>query len=158
MDNLEYAMKELDKIERDLTDMREEFDGLAINLTKTRHALEGKCSFLVFVYSNPDVASISEIHFFHLCNKPYGHEGEHAAKNFEKKSALNVDYEYYITHEKELMKKYPGRFVLIKDRQVHGDFPSFNEAHKKALELFGNVDVLIQEMTENKPVNIVLSG
>ena len=156
MDNLQYARNELLNLQDKVEDIAAELDKVITLVKRSRHVLDGKCPYFVFVYSHQRMGS--DINFFHLCKKSYGHEGRHEAQNFEEKSALNEDYEYYITHKDKLMSKYPGRFVLIKDGQVHGDFDSIEEAHKKALELFGNVEVFIQEMTKNEPVNVVLPG
>ncbi len=67
------------------------------------------------------------------------------------------DLEYYQAHENELMKKYSNMFILIKDKAVHGSFSNFQDAHEKALELFGIDDVLIMQMVEQKPLNFLSS-
>lgn len=48
-------------------------------------------------------------------------------------------------------------FILFRDKTVHGSFSNFQDAHKKALELFGIEDVLIVQMIEQKPLNFLSS-
>ena len=67
------------------------------------------------------------------------------------------DLDYYQANEKAFMKEYPNMFILIKDKTVHGSFSNFQDAHKKALELFGIEDVLIVQMIEQKPLNFLSS-
>ncbi|MCL5667763.1 MAG: hypothetical protein M1593_01925 [Candidatus Thermoplasmatota archaeon] len=67
------------------------------------------------------------------------------------------DVKYFQANEKALMKGYPNMFILIKDGKVHGTFSNFQDAHKKALELFGVEDVLIIQMVEQKPLNFLAS-
>ncbi len=63
------------------------------------------------------------------------------------------DLQYYNENEKKLMKKYPNMFILIKNKKVHGSFSNFQDAHKRALDLFGVDEVLIIQMVEQKPLN-----
>lgn len=37
---------------------------------------------------------------------------------------LHADFEYFLAHQDELVAKYEGRVVVIKDRVVLGDYPS----------------------------------
>lgn len=67
------------------------------------------------------------------------------------------DIEFYKADSEKLMKDYPNMFILIKDRKVFGSFSNFQDAHKKALELFGVDDVLIVQMTEQQPLNFLAS-
>jgi purine-nucleoside phosphorylase len=63
------------------------------------------------------------------------------------------DIEYFEANKEEFMNKYQNMFILIKDKAVHGIFSNFQDAHKKALELFGIEDVLIVQMTDQKTLN-----
>ena len=134
--------------------MEKQVNKLFLSSHKTRHVLEGKCPSFVPVEENLSMG----VRLLKLCVKPYGHTGAHEANNVVNfryvSSTADSDYRYYLAHADELMRKYPQRFVLIKDQQVHGDFASLEEAHRKALELFGNVDVFIEEMTKKKPTNV----
>ena len=37
-------------------------------------------------------------------------------------SPLKPEFEYFLAHQDELVKKYNGRFVVIKDQTVIGDY------------------------------------
>lgn len=67
------------------------------------------------------------------------------------------DLQFYKENEQKLMKEYHNMFILIKDEKVHGSFSNFQDAHKKALELFGVEDVLIIQMVEQQPLNFLAS-
>jgi hypothetical protein len=49
---------------------------------------------------------------------------------------LEKQLEYYTTHQNELVKKYRGKFIIIKDEQVKGAFDSQEEAYANAREAF----------------------
>ncbi len=37
-------------------------------------------------------------------------------------SELQKDFQYYLSHQDELVKKYNGKFIIIKDAQVIGSY------------------------------------
>jgi hypothetical protein len=41
---------------------------------------------------------------------------------------LEKDFQYYLDHQNELLQKYTGRFIVIKESQVIGDYSSELEA------------------------------
>lgn len=47
---------------------------------------------------------------------------------------LKKEFDYYLEHQDELLKKFNGRFIVIKDNNVIGDYSSqleaFNETKK----------------------------
>ncbi len=45
---------------------------------------------------------------------------------------LTKEFEYYTTHQKELVAKYEGKFVVIKNQQVIGSYDSEIEAYEGA--------------------------
>ena len=48
---------------------------------------------------------------------------------------LKDDFRYYLTHRDELLKKYEGKFLAIKDQQVIGVYMDETEAiNKTALD------------------------
>ncbi|MCL5679249.1 MAG: hypothetical protein M1301_03385 [Candidatus Thermoplasmatota archaeon] len=67
------------------------------------------------------------------------------------------DLEFYKENKQKFMQEYPNMFILIKDKNVHGSFSNFQDAHKRALELFGVEDVLIIQMVEQQPLNFLAS-
>lgn len=46
-------------------------------------------------------------------------------------SNLEKEFNYYLEHQKELVSKYNGKFIVIKNHQVIGTFDSELEAIKK---------------------------
>ena len=67
------------------------------------------------------------------------------------------DLQFYKENEQKLMQEHHNMFILIKDKKVHGSFSNFQDAHKKALELFGVEDVIIIQMVEQQPLNFLAS-
>ncbi len=47
---------------------------------------------------------------------------------------LEKEFKYYLEHQKELVKKYNGKFIVIKDCEVIGAFDSELEAVEKTAE------------------------
>lgn len=49
-------------------------------------------------------------------------------------SPLKKEFEYYLAHQDELVKKYNGKFIVIKDQRVIGEYASqisaINETRK----------------------------
>lgn len=43
---------------------------------------------------------------------------------------IEVEHEYFLAHESEFIDKYKDRYVVIKNRQVVGDYADENEAYK----------------------------
>lgn len=37
---------------------------------------------------------------------------------------LQREFEYYLAHQEELLKRYNGRFIVLKNQQVLGDYAS----------------------------------
>jgi hypothetical protein len=67
------------------------------------------------------------------------------------------DLAYFKTISDDLSKDHKGKFVLIKDKKNMGIFSSFEDSHKEALRLFGNVDVLIAQIGVDPPLNYLAS-
>jgi hypothetical protein len=65
------------------------------------------------------------------------------------------DVVYFNSIAPDLVKEHKGKFVLIKDKKNIGIFSSFEDAHKEALKLFGNVDVLIAQIIVEAPLNYI---
>jgi len=49
-------------------------------------------------------------------------------------SALEKEFNYYLEHQEELVKKYNGKFIVIKDCNVIGAYDSELEAVEKTAE------------------------
>ena len=57
---------------------------------------------------------------------------------------LDKEFKYYLDHQKELVKQYNGRFLVIVGTQIFGDFDTSSEAYSKAIEKFKAGTFLIQ--------------
>jgi hypothetical protein len=60
---------------------------------------------------------------------------------------LNREFDYYITNQKELVKKYKNKFLIIKEQSVIGDYDSFDDALNAAIKKFEVGTFLIQHCT-----------
>jgi hypothetical protein len=47
---------------------------------------------------------------------------------------LEKEFKYYLDHQAELVKKYNGKFLVIKDDKVIGDYSSHAEAYNNAVK------------------------
>jgi hypothetical protein len=63
------------------------------------------------------------------------------------------DIAYFNEIKGDLAKEHTGKFVLIKDHRNYGIFSNFEDAHKAALEKFGVVEVVIEEIGTTAPLN-----
>ena len=52
--------------------------------------------------------------------------------DFMSKPLLQSEFEYYLAHQDDLVAKYRGRFIVIKDCKVIGDYSSELEAVTEA--------------------------
>lgn len=59
-------------------------------------------------------------------------------------SSLDQEFNYYLKHQKELVKQYNGKYLVIKDQEVVGAFDSELEAYKDASDKFKAGTFLIQ--------------
>jgi len=58
---------------------------------------------------------------------------------------LEKEFKYYLEHQDELVKKYNGRFIVIKDCKVIGVFDSELEAVEKTAEKYELGTFLVQK-------------
>lgn len=63
---------------------------------------------------------------------------------------LKKEFQYYIGHQKELVQKYNGKCIVIKDHQVIGVFDSELEAVKKTSEKYELGTFLVQKCEPGK--------
>jgi len=57
---------------------------------------------------------------------------------------LDKEFKYYQDHQEELVKKYNGKFLVIKDENVQGVYNSHVEAYTEAKKQFRVGTFLIQ--------------
>ncbi len=58
---------------------------------------------------------------------------------------LEKEFDYYLKHQDELVKKYNGKFIVIKDCAVIGDYDSELEAVEKTTEKYELGTFLVQK-------------
>lgn len=58
---------------------------------------------------------------------------------------LQKQLEYFKLHQDELVKKYRGKFLVIKDQKVQGFYNTETEAYTDAKKKFGLGNFLIQQ-------------
>lgn len=64
---------------------------------------------------------------------------------------LDEEFKYYLSHQDDLVKKYNGRYIVIKEQTVIGDYSSFDEAIKNTLSQGHELgSFLIQECSEGE--------
>ncbi|MCK9209955.1 MAG: DUF5678 domain-containing protein [Ignavibacteriaceae bacterium] len=61
------------------------------------------------------------------------------------KSDLSIEFKFYLSHQKELVEKYKGKFLVIKGEKVVGDYDSFENALDHSQKNFELGTFLIQE-------------
>jgi len=76
------------------------------------------------------------------------------------KRILGTELETYERNKEELLKKYSGKFVLIKDTRIIGAFESEKDAINTGIKMFGNTPFLVKkiesvEQTQNFTSNLI---
>ena len=61
-----------------------------------------------------------------------------------KDNYLQIQLDYFKAHQNELVKKYDGKFLVIKDQEVHGVYDTEMEAYTDAKKKFEMGTFLIQ--------------
>jgi len=59
--------------------------------------------------------------------------------------SLEKEFKYYLEHQTELVKKYNGKFIVIKGQNVLGAFASALEAVEKTTEQYELGTFLVQK-------------
>jgi len=62
---------------------------------------------------------------------------------------LDKEYKYYESHKEELIQKYAGKFIVIVESKIVGDFDSREEALTQSVKKFKIGTFLIQEIKSN---------
>ena len=63
---------------------------------------------------------------------------------------LKFEFDYFLAHQRELAAKYPGRFVVIKNGTVLGDYATEIEAFVQASKKEAPGTFLIQKCEPDK--------
>lgn len=51
---------------------------------------------------------------------------------------------FYHRHKQQFRKNYAGRYLLIKDEQVVGDYSTWSEASLRGLQIFNNDNFFVK--------------
>jgi len=63
---------------------------------------------------------------------------------------LEKEFKYFKAHQEELVKKFEGRFLVIKDESIVGDYSTEAEAYNEAKRKFELGTFLIQHCLPGK--------
>jgi len=65
-------------------------------------------------------------------------------------NSLDKEFQYYKTHQDGLVNKYNGRWIVIKDMEVVGDYPNQLEALRVSTEIYSPGTFIIQYVETGK--------
>ena len=68
----------------------------------------------------------------------------------EEAKMLEKEYKYYLDNQKDLLKKYEGKFVVIKGNEIVGDYSSEKEAYEESIKKYELGTFLIQQCLSDK--------
>ena len=63
---------------------------------------------------------------------------------------LEKEFEYYTTHQEELLKQYNGSFIVIVGESVVGNYPDLPTAYNESKKKYELGTFLIQQCTPGK--------
>lgn len=61
---------------------------------------------------------------------------------------LDTERQYFEDHQPELLKEYPGKFVIIRDQEIAGSFDTLQDALVAGTRQFGLSSFLIRRTDE----------
>lgn len=70
-------------------------------------------------------------------------------------SEIDKNYNYFMSHLKELYAKYPGKFLVLKECEVVDAFDDLATAYKNAVDKYGQGNFSIQECKSDRPEGYV---
>ena len=74
----------------------------------------------------------------------------------DNQARLSTELGYYALHKKEWISQEPGKYVVIKDRDVLGFYSSFQDAFRAGAVKYGlETDFLVKQIIEREPVFFV---
>lgn len=65
---------------------------------------------------------------------------------------LKENFKFFIENQNELVSKYPGKFIIIRNKEVVRDFESESLAYQHAIKNFEEGTFLIQECLPGEDV------
>ena len=74
----------------------------------------------------------------------------------DQEARLAVELEYYAQHKAEWLVLKTGHYVVIKDRQPLGFYPTFETAYRAGAATYGlKTDFLVKQILEHEPIFFV---
>jgi hypothetical protein len=61
---------------------------------------------------------------------------------------LKKEFEFYLEHQEEYVKKHDGKFLVIKDQKLIGSYDTFEEAYIETCKELEPGSFLIQKCTQ----------
>jgi hypothetical protein len=61
---------------------------------------------------------------------------------------LDKEFDWYLNHQNELLKKYNGRVLVIKDENVVDDYSNYDDAYFGAVKKYELGKFLLMECTQ----------
>jgi len=61
------------------------------------------------------------------------------------KSQLDKEFQWYLNHQEELVEKYNGRFIVIKENEVIGDYDKIGDAVRETAKKHEMGTFLVQK-------------
>jgi len=68
---------------------------------------------------------------------------------------LEQEIAHYESIKDDLIRHYDGKFVLIIGNEQLGVFDKSEDAYKRGIELRGNVPMLIRQVRQHEPVEMI---
>jgi hypothetical protein len=63
---------------------------------------------------------------------------------------LEKEFQYFVSHQKELVKQFKGKFLVIVGEKVIGVYNTIEDAYKESLEKYAAGTFFIQECIPGK--------
>ena len=74
----------------------------------------------------------------------------------KRKGSLAEELSWYEANKADWVKSHQGKFVLIREKNLAGFFPSYESAFEAGLTNFGvGTDFLIKQVVEHEPVFVI---
>ncbi len=70
-----------------------------------------------------------------------------SVKQIKRNTMLQSEFQYYLDNQKEIVEKYNGKHIVIKNKQVQGAYDSFEIALSEATKKFELGTFIIQLCT-----------
>lgn len=66
-------------------------------------------------------------------------------------TVLSRELAFFEQHKAEYLKQFPGLFVLIKDQEMKGPYPTAEAAYLAGVSAFGLEPFLVKQVLESEP-------